>query len=157
MFDKKEWDRIKFSIYQAIFFSAVVFFSCSALNVNSLKCVSINNQECKVRSEIININSNELLFYPYSILLNKCSGSCNNIDDTYAKLCVPDVVKNLNFKVFSLMSRTNKTRHIEWLGTFKCKCRIDVLVIKKQRWNNEKCRCECKELINKGVCDEGFI
>ena len=69
MFDKKEWDSIKFWIYQAIFFSAVVFLSCSAWKVNSLKCVWINNQECKVRSEIININSNELLFYPYSILL----------------------------------------------------------------------------------------
>ena len=61
----------------------------------------------------MNINSNELLFYPYSVKMNKCSGSCNNIDDPYTKMCVPDVVKNMNVKVFNLMARTNETRHIE--------------------------------------------
>ena len=56
------------------------------------------------------------------------------------------------------MSRTNKTRHIEWHETCKCKCRLDDSVCNnKQRWNNDKCRCECKELIDKGVCDKGFI
>ena len=49
---------------------------------------------------------------------SKCSGNCNNINDPYAKVCVPDVVKDL--------------------------CR-----------NNDKCRCECKKLIDKGVCDKG--
>ena len=39
-----------------------------------------------------------------------------------------------------------------------CKCRLDVSVCNnKHRWNDEKCRCECKELINKGVCDRGSI
>ena len=66
--------------------------------VNLLKCVSMNNQECKIRLEIININSNELSFYPYSIKRNKCSGSWNNISN----LCVPGVVKNINVKVFNL-------------------------------------------------------
>ena len=59
----------------------------------------MNNQECRARPEVININSNEPLFYPYSILVNKCSGSCNNINDPYTKLCIPDVVKSLNVKV----------------------------------------------------------
>ena len=72
----------------------------------------MNNQECRAGPEVTDINSNEPLFYPYSILVNKCSGSCNNINDPHAKLCVPDVVKNLNVKVFNLMSRTNETRHI---------------------------------------------
>ena len=59
---------------------------------NSLKCVLVSNKECKVRSEILNINSNESSFYPYSILVNKCSGSCININDTYANLCIPNTV-----------------------------------------------------------------
>ena len=67
-----------------------------------------------VRPEIVNVNSDESVFFPFSIKTTKCSGSCNNINDPYAKLCVPDVVKNLNDKVFNLMSRTKKTRHIEW-------------------------------------------
>ena len=73
----------------------MTFFSFNVLSVNSLECVSMNNQECKIRSEIINTNNNEPAFYPFSIKVNKCSGSCNNINDPYAKLCVPDVVKDL--------------------------------------------------------------
>ena len=116
----------------------------------------MNNQERKVRPEIININGNEPVFYPFSIKTSKLCGSCNNINDPYAKMCVSDVVKNLNVKVFNLMSRTNETRHIKWHETCKCKCRLDASVCNnKQRWNNNKCRCECKELTDKGVCDKG--
>ena len=74
----------------------------------------MNNQKCKTKTKIININNNESVFYPFNIIVNKCSGSCNNINDPYSKLCVPDVVKNINVKVFNLMSFSNQTRHIEW-------------------------------------------
>ena len=101
----------------------------------------MNNQKCKIRRQVININSNEPLFYPYRVKINECSGSCNNINDPYAKLCVPDFVKNINVRVFNLMSRTNETRHIEWYETCKCKCRLDASVCNnKQRWNNYKWR-----------------
>ena len=105
----------------------------------------MNNQECKIRSEIINIKTNEPMFYPYSIKINKCKGSYNTINDAYAKLCVPDTINNINVRVFNLMSRTNEARHIEWHKTCKCKCRLDESVCNnKQRWNEDKCRCECK-------------
>ena len=56
------------------------------------------------------------------------------------------------------MSRTNETRHIEWHKTCKYKCRLDASVWNnKQRWNEDKCRCERKELIDKGMCDKGFL
>ena len=114
-------------------------------------------QECKARPEIVNVNSNNPIFYPFSVKTSKCSGNCNNINDPYAKICVPDVVKDLNVKVFNLMSRTNETRHIKWHETCKCQCRLDAIVCNnKQRWNKDKCRCECKELIDKGVCDKGY-
>ena len=74
----------------------------------------MNNKECKRRTKIIDINNNEPVFYPFSIKVNKCTGSCNNINDLYAKLRVPDVVKNINVKVFNLMSFINHIRHIEW-------------------------------------------
>ena len=118
----------------------------------------MSNQECKTRANIININNNEPVFYHFNIKVNNCSGSCNNINDLYAKLCVPDVVKNINVKVFNLMSFTNPTKHIEWHETCKCKCRLDASVCHtKQRWDEDKCRCEFKELISKGICDKGFI
>ena len=62
----------------------------------------MNNPECKTRPQIINANSNEPSFYPYSIKVNKYSGSCNNINHPYAKLFVPDVVKKINVKVFNV-------------------------------------------------------
>ena len=105
----------------------------------------MNNQECKVRPEIINVNVNEPVFYPLIFLTTKCSNSCNNINDPYAKMCVPDVLKNLNVKVFNLMSRTNEIRHIKWHETCKCNYRLDTSVCNnKQRWNDDKCQCECK-------------
>ena len=61
----------------------------------------MNNQECKVRPEIMNINSNEPLFSPYNVKISKWSGICNNIKDQYANLCVPDFSKNMNLKVFN--------------------------------------------------------
>ena len=77
------------------------------------------------------------MFFPFSIKTSKCSDSCINISNPYAKLCVSDVVKNLNVKVFNLMSRTNETRHIELHETCKCKCRLDASVCSnKQRWND---------------------
>ena len=89
----------------------------------------MTNQGCKVKPQIVNVSSDEPIFYPFSIKTSKWSGSCNNINDPYAKMCVPDVVKNLNVKVFSLMSRTNETRHIEWHETCKRKCRLDGSVV----------------------------
>ena len=78
---------------------------------------SCNGLECKLRPEIININSNEPSFYPYSVEINKCSASCNNINDPYEKLCFPDVVKDINVKVFNLISITNETRYVKWHET----------------------------------------
>ena len=146
-----------FGFIKQIFISALMYFS-NLSSVNSLECLSLKNQECKVRPEIIDININNPIFYPFSIKVNKCNGNCNDINDSYAKICVPDIVKNLNDKVFNLMSRNNETRHIKWYKTCKCICRLDKIICNsKQRWNEDKCRCECKELIDKGLCNKGYV
>ena len=138
-----------FRFIKQIFISAMMFFG-SLSRVNLLECISIKNEECKVRPEIININSNNSIFFPFSIKVNKCSGNCNNINDPYARICIPDAFKNLNVKVFNMISRTNETRHIKWHETCKCICRLDSIICNsKQQWNEDKCRCECKELIDK--------
>ena len=76
--------------------------------VNALSCISMNNQECKVRPKFVNFDSDEPVFYPFSIKTSKCSGSCNNSNDPYAKTCVPDVVKTSNVKVFNLCQELMK-------------------------------------------------
>ena len=100
-----------FKFVNHIVISTMMFFN-SLMNVNPLECISLNNQECKVRSKIVDVSSNNPIFYPFSIKTSKCSGNCNNISDPYATICVRDVVKN-DVKVFNLMSLTNETKHIE--------------------------------------------
>ena len=81
--------------------------------VNSLECISMNNQECKTRPKIIDVNAvSELVCYPYSVLINKCSGSCNDLNDPMAKLCVPDITKSINMKVYDLLMQTNETKNV---------------------------------------------
>ena len=122
-----------FKFVKQIFISTMIFFG-NLTNVNLLRCISIKNQECKVKVKSININSNNPIFYPFSIKINKCSGNCNNINNPYAKICVPDIVKNLNVKVFNLMSRTNETKFIKWHESCKCICRLNAIVCNnKQR------------------------
>ena len=142
-----------FQFIKKCFFGGSSFLT----SVSWLSCVSMANKKIKVRPEIINVNSNQPVFYPFCVKTSKCSGICNNINDPYAKIFAPDAVKDLNVKVFNLMSRTNETRHIKWHETCKCECRLDASFCNnKQLWNDDKCRCECKELIDKGVCNKGY-
>ena len=84
--------------------------------------------------------------------------SCNDINDPYAKLCIPDVANGINVKIFNLTSRINETRHIGWHEYCRWKCRLNESVCNnKQRWNKDKCRCDFKELIDKSSCTKGFI
>ena len=111
-----------FSVLKKVFVLGLTVLSSSI--TGALNCVSMNNQECKVRPKIADINSNNPVFYSFSVKIN----------------------------------RTNETRHIKWHETCKCICRLDKIICNsKQRWNEDKCRFECKELIDKGVCDKGYV
>ena len=98
------------------FFTGLTFLSTltsvNLLNAIPLSSISKNNQECKVRMQIVNVNGDDPLFFPINIKTSKWSGSCNNINNPLIKLCVPDVVKNLNIKVLNLVPGTNETRRI---------------------------------------------
>ena len=118
----------------------------------------MNNQECKLRPKIVDVSSNNAIFYPSSVKINRCSSNCNSINDPCTKICVPGVIKNLNVKVYNLMSRTNETRSIKWYENCKCICSLNKIICNnKQRWNKDQCWCECRKLIDKGVCDKEFI
>ena len=140
-----------FGFVKKVFFVGLTILS-GFTNANSLSCISMNNQDCTARPQVVNVNGEEPVFFPFSTETSKCSGSCDNINYPYAKMCVPDV------KVFNLMSRTNETRQIECHETCKCECKSGANVCNnKKRLNKNKCICECKELIDKGVCNKGFI
>ena len=76
-----------------MFFTWLAFLS-TLTSVNLLSCISMNNQECRVWLQTVNVNRVEPVFFPFSIKTSKCSGSCNNINDPYAKLCVSDMLKS---------------------------------------------------------------
>ena len=144
-----------------MFVATVGFIGLNAnvipLNAIPLKCVSKSNQECKVRPVIMNINSNEPLFYILAALLS--------INVVVAVMILIIHMINyvflmliMNIKVFNIMSRANETRHISWHKNCPCKCRLDANVCNdKQHWSNDKCRCECKKLIDNGKRDDGFV
>ena len=84
----------------------------------------MNNQKCKTIPKVVSVNGDEPVLFQFSIETSKCSGNCNNINYPYANICVPDVIKNLNAKVFNLKSRTNETRFLKWHETCKCGCKF---------------------------------
>ena len=100
-------------------------------SINAVPCISLKNQECKVRETVIN---NKYMVYPYSVNINKCSGNCNNII-SYYRVCIADIIKNITVKVFDLISFQNKTKHIKIDESCKCVCRLDLIVCNnKQRY-----------------------
>ena len=87
----------------------------------------------------------EHMTFPYNIKVNRCSGNCNNITNPYAKVGVPDIIKNVTVKMFDLMTLTNKTKQVIFHESFECICRLEdpIVCTNKQRWSKNKCRCEC--------------
>ena len=133
----------------------------SILKVNALECVSVVNQKCMPRPKILHVNEGigEALFYPYNLLVNKGSGSCNTLDNPMSKICVPKIIKNVNMKVYNFLMRLNETRNVLWHESCKCVCRLNSSVCNsKQIWNSDTCRCDCNEdfadIIN---CNKGYM
>ena len=84
-------------LIEKCFFTGLAFSSILT-DVNSLSYISMNNQECKVRPQIVNVNGDDPVFFPFSTKTSKYTGSCNNINNPCAKLCVRDAVKKLTLK-----------------------------------------------------------
>ena len=82
------------------------------IKTKALECVSVVNQKCMPRPKILDVNEGEALFYPYNVQVNKCSGSCNTLDNPMAKLCIPNVIKRLNIQVYNFLMRLNETRNV---------------------------------------------
>ena len=132
----------------------------SILKVRALECVSVVNQKCMPRPKILDVNEGvgEALFYPYNVLVNKCSGSCNTFNNPMVKLCIPNVIKRVNMQVYNFLMKLNETRNVLWHEIYKCVCKLNSSVCNnKQIWNGDTCRCDCNEdfagIIN---CAKGY-
>ena len=120
----------------------------SIIKTKALECVSVVNQKCMLRPKILDVNEGigEALFYPYNVLVNKCSGSCNTLDNPMSKICFPKIIKNVNMQVYNFLMILNETRNVLWHESCKC------------IWNDDTCRCDCNEdfsgIIN---CAKGYM
>ena len=126
----------------------------------ALECESVVNQKCMPRPKILDINEGvgEALFYPYNVLVNKCSVSCNTFDTHMAKLCVPNVIKRVNMQIYNFFMTLNETRNVLWHESCKCVCKLNSPVCNnKQIWNGDTCRCDFNKdfagIIN---CTKGY-
>ena len=131
------------------------------IKTKALECVSVVNQKCIPRPKILDVNEGvgEALFYPYNVLVNKCSGSCNTLDNPMSKICVPNVIKRVNMQVYNFLMRLNETRNVLWHESCKCVCKLNSSVCNnKQIWNDDTCRCGCNEDFTDIIsCDKGYM
>ena len=132
----------------------------SVIKTKALKCVSVANQKCMLRPKILDVNegAGEALFYLHNVLVNKCSGSCNTLDYPMAKLCVPNIVKRVNMKVYKFLMGLNETRNALWHESCKCVYRLNSSVCNsKQIWNSDTCKCDCNEdFAGIMTCNKGY-
>ena len=98
------------------------------IKTKALECVSVVNQKSMPRPKILDVNEGigeANIFYPYNVQVNKCSGSCNTLDNPMAKLCVPNVIKGVNMEVYNFLMRLNGTRNVLWHESCKCVCKLN--------------------------------
>ena len=142
------------------------------IKTKALECVSVVNQRCKPRPNILDVNEGigEALLYPYNVQVNKCSESCNTLDHLREKLCVPNVIKGLNIKVYNFLTMLKETCNVLWHESCKCVCKLNSSVVitnkfgivilvdaivmnedfagminctKGYTWNPSTCECQC--------------
>ena len=92
--------------------------------------------------------------FSYKIKVDKCIGNCNDKDNPYFKVCLPDSAQNISVKSFGLFSKKSVLKNISFHQSCKCGCLLDKKVYNNlQKWNKVKCRCECLKIKD---CDIGY-
>ena len=106
----------------------VVVLSSIANASNDAKCVLSSNQKCKIQLTLINLHTNEYSqefhYYPFSVKLDRCVGSCNTLNDSSNKVCVPDKTEDLNLSVFNLTKGINESKTLTKHISCYCKCKF---------------------------------
>ena len=126
---------------------------------NHKKCVSLSNQKCITQPTLINLHPNEYSqefhYYPFAVKLDRCVGSCNNLNDLSNKVCIPNKTEDLNLTVLNMMTGINESKTLTKHISCECKCRFDGRKCNSGHWwNNDKCRCEFKKCY---VCEKDTV
>ena len=109
-------------------FSIIVLLSFSKSLAS--KCVSLNNQPCMIRVFLIGFNHVQFKYYPFMISLDKCNGSCSDINDLSMRSCVPSKSKDINV---NMLTNGNETKTLVKHILCDCKC-----IFNSATWNSKK-------------------
>ena len=104
------------------------------------KCVSFNNEPCMIRPTLVDLNRVDLKYYPFIISLDKRTGSCKSVDETSTRICVSSKTKDVNGKVFNIV--TNKNEDKTMVNHILCdrKWKFNSTTCNSnQKWNHETC------------------
>ena len=98
---------------------------------------------------LINLHSNEyieeLCYYPLTVNLDRCMASCNTLNHLSNKVRIPNKTEDLS--VFNMIAGINESKILTKQILYECKCKFDGRKCNSnQKWNNDKCRWECKSL-----------
>ena len=110
---------------------------------------------CMVRSTLIDLNPDELHYYRFIISMNWCNGSCNIVEVLFGRICVYNKMEDMKLKVFNVIKGTNESKTLAKHISCECRCEFDDRKCNsRQKWNNDKCQCECEKPIKHPVLKE---
>ena len=96
--------------------------------------------------DLVLLDPIELNYYPFIISLDKFNESCNAVDDFSTKICVPNKTKDINVKVFNIITRIYDAKKLVKHIQCDCKCKFNSAICNSnQKWDNNKCQCKCKK------------
>ena len=124
---KNKYDKVKFFRTYKMKIISLLINLFGIIKTKALECVSAINRKCMPRPKILDVNEGlgEALFYSYNVLVNKCSGSCDTIDNPMATLCVPGIIRRANMQVYNFLMSFNETRNVLWHESCKCVCKLN--------------------------------
>ena len=118
---------------------------------NHTKRMSLSNQKCEIKHTFINLHH----CYPFKVKLDKLVGSCYTLNDLSNKVCIPNKTEDLNLSVFNMITGINESKTLTKHISCEFKCKFDgTKCNSNQRWNNDKCRCECKK---HPICERDYV
>ena len=119
-----------FRFIKEVFIALLSF--CKSL---ATKLTSLNDDPCMIRPTLVDLNSIELNHYSFMTSVDKCNGSC-----------ALSKTKDINIKVFNMITRINEVNTLVKHISFDFKCKFDHAVCSlNQKWSSDKCHCDCKE------------
>ena len=89
------------------------------------------------------------------VILDRCVGCCNTLNDLPHEVCVPNKTEDLNLSVFNIITVITESKTLTKHISCECKCKFDERkCYSYQWWNNDKCQCKCKKC---HVCEKYYI